>query len=195
MDILLQTKSITSESDHPAGALALLESSLCRFIQHACHLSRKWSTTISKGISRHNLMRLTQKLKFCEPSLSSCQYKTISIAQGEYPRTRMWLSFPEIEELKCRKWVDVVSEWQEGFSWYFLEITLRVLSDHMDSFVQLSQAYQVECFTIRFNFMLFHILDKAAVGVPEREHHETSTLDQRWILHWLIACHMQLFWS
>lgn len=28
--------------------------------------------------------------------------------------------------------------------------------------------YQVECLTIWFNFMFFHIFDKAAVGIPKK---------------------------
>jgi len=29
--------------------------------------------------------------------------------------------------------------------------------------------YQVKCLTVWFNFMLFHIFDKAAVGVPRED--------------------------
>lgn len=29
-------------------------------------------------------------------------------------------------------------------------------------------SYQVECFAVRFDFMLLHVLNKAAVSVPER---------------------------
>jgi hypothetical protein len=66
--------------------------------------------------------------------------------------------------------VDVVSEWQEGFL-LVLSVTFRNSSE-MQGFQAsccLRLTHQVECFTIGFNFMLFHILDKAAIGIPERE--------------------------
>jgi len=35
-------------------------------------------------------------------------------------------------------------------------------------FLMHARTYQVECLTIWFNFMFFHIFDKAAVGIPRK---------------------------
>lgn len=35
-------------------------------------------------------------------------------------------------------------------------------------FFMYARTYQVECLTIWFNFMFFHIFDKAAVGIPRK---------------------------
>lgn len=69
-----------------------------------------------------------------------------------------------------KKKVDVVSEWQEGFL-LVLCVTFWDPSERCKGPASccLRLTHQVECFTVRFNFMLFHILDKAAIGIPERE--------------------------
>lgn len=52
--------------------------------------------------------------------------------------------------------------------------------------------YQVECLTIWFNFMFFHIFDKAAVGIPRKGKKVTFLTCKSPILQSLLSSHKTL---